>query len=70
MLRADIGMAELARRCEGVPERAFHPRRHADFPAFFCFLLAVWRVLLELAAQFVGRDLELLKNCADDVALR
>ena len=69
-------MAEVARRGEGAGERVLDPRRNADLARLVVLTVApalpaalARGLLLDLAAQIVERDLELLENGADDVAL-
>ena len=76
VLGPDIGMAEVARGREGAGERVLDPRRDADLGRLVVLTVApalpaalARRLLLDLAAQIVERDLELVENGADDVAL-
>ena len=76
VLGPDIGMAEVARGREGAGERVLDPRRDADLGRLVVLTFApalpaalARRLLLDLAAQIVERDLELVQNGADDVAL-
>ena len=67
VFRADIGMAQLVRGDEGAVQRILQTRADADLAILFVF--AARGLFVDLAAQVVHVDLELLQQRPDHIAV-